>query len=157
MERTLRIIHPQHPQPAESGADRRGLASSAVVVAAIALLGVSGAVHLFTAPDQFGEAAYKGLLFLASAAGALLAAVGIWRGLRAGWLLGAAVAGSTALAYVISRTVGLPGLGVDSAVFEPLGVLSVVAETLFLVLAVRAFRRPASPATGVQQTPRLIR
>ena len=63
-----------------------------------------------------------------------MAAVGIYRD-RAdwGWLLGALVAGGAFLGYVISRTVGLPGLPAEpDAWLEPLGVAAVVAEMVFL-------------------------
>jgi hypothetical protein len=102
---------------------------------AIGLILVIGIIHFVEAPDQFDDATDKGLLFLANGAGALIAAVGIWRDFRWGWLLGVLVAGGAAIAYIISRTVGLPGLPVDPAWFEPLGVVSVIAEVLFLALA----------------------
>ena len=46
----------------------------------------------------------------------------------------ALVAAGAFVGYVVSRTIGLPGLGVDDAWFEPLGVLSLVAEALFVGL-----------------------
>jgi len=118
---------------------------------AAGLLTAIAAIHLITAPDNFNDALYKGVLFLAAAGGALVAAGGLWRGARWGWILGAAVAGSTLVGYFISRTVGLPALPVDPDWLEPLGAVSVVAEALFLAQAVRALRPvrgepPAVPA-----------
>jgi hypothetical protein len=80
------------------------------VVAVVAIV-ATGLIHLWTARDAFGEATCKGLLFVANGIGALVAAVGVYRD-RAdwGWLLGALVAGGAFLGYVLSRTVGLPGL-----------------------------------------------
>jgi hypothetical protein len=117
------------------------------IVAVVAIV-ATGLIHLETARDAFGDATYKGLLFLANGAGALVAAVGIYRD-RAdwGWLLGALVAGGAFLGYVISRTVGLPGLPAEpDAWLEPLGVAAVVAEVVFL-MAFAMRRRPSSAAS----------
>ena len=118
------------------------------IVAVVAIV-ATGLIHLATARDSFGEATYKGLLFVANGVGALVAAVGVYsdRG-DWGWLLGALVAGGAFLGYVISRTVGLPGLPAEpDAWFEPLGVASLVAEAVFLtVFAVtRRKSRPQHP------------
>lgn len=105
-------------------------------VAVVAIL-TMGLIHLWMARDAFGNARYEGVLFVANGIGALVAAVGVQRD-RAGWgwLLGALIAGSSFLAYVISRTIGLPGLPAEpDAWLEPLGVVSVVAELVFLVSA----------------------
>ncbi|MGI8550000.1 MAG: hypothetical protein ACR2PL_04250 [Dehalococcoidia bacterium] len=104
---------------------------------AVALILIVGGIHLVEAPDQFNDATYKGLLFLANATGALIAAAAIGGGLRWGRPLGVLVAGGATVAYVVSRTVGLPGLPVDPAWFEPAGVLSLVGEGLFIVLALK--------------------
>jgi hypothetical protein len=96
---------------------------------------VVAAIHLIEAPDQFNDATYKGLLFLVDAVGAGVAAVAILRGVRWGWSLGVLMAGGALVAYVVSRTVGLPGLPADPDWFEPMGVLSVLAEALYLVVA----------------------
>jgi hypothetical protein len=109
--------------------------------AAIALIAIIGAIHLVEAPDQFGDATYKGLLFLASGAGAAVALLAIWRDMRLGWWLGAFIAAATAVGYVWSRTIGLPGLPVDPNIFEPMGIVSVVCEVAYLAVMAVAFRR----------------
>ena len=108
-----------------------------IMGAGIALIVVTGLIHLISAPDSFDEATYKGLLFVANAVGSAIAALGIWRGVRSwGWGLGLAVAASALLGYVLSRTVGLPGLEAEpDAWFEPLGAASLVVEALFTALA----------------------
>jgi hypothetical protein len=75
------------------------------VVAVVAIV-ATGLIHLWTARDSFGEATYKGLLFVANGVGAVVAAVGVYHD-RAdwGWLLGALVAGGAVLGYALSRTV----------------------------------------------------
>jgi len=43
---------------------------------------------------------------------------------------------------VISRTIGLPGLPVEEEWLEPLGLLSMVVEALFVGLFLTVFVRP---------------
>ncbi|HYL54967.1 MAG TPA: hypothetical protein VEU73_05265 [Gemmatimonadales bacterium] len=120
---------------------------TAVQGAGIALILVTGAIHFIDAPSSFGDATYKGLLFLANGIAAIVAAVGIYRGERRwGWGLGALVAGGALVSYVISRTLGLPGLASD-VWLEPLGILSLMVESAFIVLFVRS-RRGAGPRDG---------
>lgn len=117
-------------------------------LAIVAILG-TGLIHVVEARDSFEEATYKGLLFLANGAGALVAAIGIYRGQRAlGWLLGLLVAGGAIIAYVASRTIGLPGIPAEpDAWLEPMGVAAVLCEALFVILfaMTRRTRLDASP------------
>jgi hypothetical protein len=106
--------------------------------AGIGLILAVGVIHLITAPDQFNDAIYKGLLFLANAVGAVVVAAGLWKSQGWAWMLGLILAVATAGGYVLSRTLGLPGLPIDPDVFEPLGVAAVVCEVAFAVLAIRA-------------------
>ncbi|MBV9300602.1 MAG: hypothetical protein JOY53_00675 [Acidobacteriaceae bacterium] len=99
----------------------------------ILLIALEGLIHLLDAPGSFDDATYKGLLFMAIVLGAAVASIGIYQGRRWGWSLGALIAGSAFLGYVISRTIGLPGLPVDEWL-EPLGILSLLVESLFLGL-----------------------
>jgi hypothetical protein len=48
--------------------------------------------------------------------------------------------------YVISRTVGLPGLPVEEEWLEPLGLLSLLIEALFMGLCLTFFVRSAKEA-----------
>ena len=111
-------------------------------LAMLAILG-TGAIHVLEARDAFDEATYKGLLFVGNGAGALVAAIGIYRGQRVlGWLLGLLVAGGAILAYVASRTLGLPGLPAEpDAWLEPMGVASLLCETLFVIAYALTRRR----------------
>src|SRR3954470_5611905 len=99
-----------------------------LVGAGISLIVVVGLIHLINSPGDLQEGSYTGVLYLANFFGALTAAIGIYRGKRWGWALGLLVAGGAFAGYVISRTVGLPGLPVETEWFEPLGVLSLVVE-----------------------------
>jgi len=101
---------------------------------AIGMLVVIALIHFIDAPSDFQDATYKGILFLLNGLGALVAVIGIYRQERNwGWLLGILVAGGALVMYVVSRTVGLPIVGVESEWFEPLGVLSVITEGLYLI------------------------
>jgi uncharacterized membrane protein YfcA len=116
-------------------------------IVGVAAIVATGLIHLATARDSFGEATYKGLLFVANGVGAFVAAVGVYRRAEWAWLLGALVAGGALLGYVLSRTVGLPGLPAEpDAWLEPLGVASLVAEVVFL-MAFAVTRRQSSVAS----------
>jgi hypothetical protein len=102
---------------------------------AILLIIAVGLVHLIGALPHYRVAPYVGVMFVANFIGALVAAVGLYRDVLWGWLLGALLAGGALAMYVVSRSVGLPGF--EHAVgrwFGPLGVLSLVVEALFLAV-----------------------
>jgi hypothetical protein len=112
--------------------------SKKVMWAGIVLILVTGMIHLIDAPSSFGDATYKGILFVANGIGAAVAALGIYRGARDwGWGLGLLIAGGALAGYIISRTLGLPGLGPD-VWLEPLGIASLIVEAAYVWLAVRA-------------------
>ena len=104
----------------------------------IALILTIGLIHVIDAPDSFKDATYKGWLFYANGVGALIAAYGIYRGKRGwGWNLGLLIAAGSFIGYVTSRTVGLPQIPAEpDAWLEPLGVASLIAEALFVMLFV---------------------
>jgi hypothetical protein len=109
--------------------------------AGIVLILLVGAIHVYDAPSSFGDAQYKGVLFVANGVGALVAAIGIYRDVRSwGWNLGLLVAGGALVGYVISRTVGLPGMSPEEWL-EPLGVLACVAEASYILVYLRASRK----------------
>src|SRR5919112_3980986 len=101
--------------------------------AGASLIAAVGLIHLIEAPEELEEATYLGLLFLANFGGAVVAAIGVFRGHKWGWGLGALLAGGAFVGYVISRTLGLPGMPVE-VWLEPLGVLSLLVEGLFIGL-----------------------
>ncbi|MFN8179252.1 MAG: hypothetical protein U0167_15075 [bacterium] len=103
---------------------------------AIAAILATGLIHVVEARDAFGDATYKGLLFVGNGGAALVAAVGIYRDQQVlGWMLALLVAGGAVLAYVASRTIGLPGLPAEpDAWLEPMGVASLLCEALVVFL-----------------------
>ena len=111
-------------------------------LAILAILG-TGIIHFVEAPEALTEMTYKGVLFYANGIGALVAAYGIFSNRREmGWLLGLVISLATFVAYVASRTVGLPGLAAEpDAWLEPMGVASLVCEGLFIILFFVASRQ----------------
>ncbi len=108
---------------------------SAHKLAAILLIIAVGLTHLIGAPPHYRVAPYIGVGFVVNFIGALVSAVGIYRNVLWGWLLGALVAGGALVMYVVSRSVGLPGF--EHAVgrwFGPLAIISFIVEALFVVL-----------------------
>ncbi len=114
--------------------------SKLVLWPAIVLILITGFIHVFDARDSFEDAVYKGWLFYANGAGALLAAFGIFRGRRWGWLFGFFIAAGSFISYVASRTIGLPFIPPEPEDWlEPLGVASLIAEGLYIVVFLRNF------------------
>lgn len=73
-------------------------------------------------------------MFALNFAGVAVAAAGIMRGSFSwGWTLGAVVAAASFIVYFVTRTVGLPSFN-PSELFEPLGLVALVLEALFVAL-----------------------
>ncbi len=119
-------------------------------IAGIALISLMGLIHLLVTPKYFGFATYLGLLIFANFVGALVSAVGIYQGRVWGWWLGVVMAGGAFLAYIESRTLGLPGLPSWEPFTEPPGLLSLVVEAAFVGVAayVLTRRRRATASSG---------
>src|SRR3954465_4803035 len=79
-------------------------------IAGVGLISLVGLIHLLVAPEYYGFAAYLGLLMIANFAGSAVSAVGIYQGRLWAWALGGVMAAGAFVAYVESRTLGLPGL-----------------------------------------------
>ena len=104
---------------------------------ALLLIVAVGLLHLRGALPHYRAAPYVGVLFVANFVGALASAWGIYRDALWGWLLGVLVAGGALVAYIVSRSIGMPGL--EQSVgrwLGPLGVLSLVVEVPFVALFV---------------------
>ena len=108
-----------------------------------------GLTHYFTADHAYEESWIEGYLFVANFLGALLAAYGIYRHKTWGWILGFSVAGGAMLAYVWSRTSGLPGLPPEEW-FDPWGTMAMITEALFcLLVLLRILWRKQSDTTPI--------
>ena len=129
-------------KPVESKLGSGSLVPAGLAGAGIALILVVGLIHLINSPEDLEEGSYTGVLYLANFLGALAAAVGIYRDKGWGWVLGLLIAGGAFVAYIVSRTVGLPRLGVEEEWLEPLGVLSLIVEVLFVGVFLTILVRP---------------
>lgn len=85
--------------------------------------------------DVGSDSSILELVFVANLLGALIAAAGIYRDLRGGWVLGVIISVVSFALYIAQETVGLPGLPQNWA--EPSRIVSLVVEAVFFVLAYR--------------------
>jgi hypothetical protein len=104
-------------------------------VAVVALAGVA-LIHLLDAPGTFADAPYRGWLYVLLIVGCLATAGALVRGShRRAWLAAAALSLGAMLAFVVSRTVGLPAGADDIGSWtEPLGLASLFVEGLLVAL-----------------------
>ncbi len=106
------------------------------VLAVVGLLGIA-LIHTLDAFPTFSELPYKAWLYVGLIAGAIaVAAMIVRRPTRWVWTAAGALVGGAILAFVYSRTVGLPGAADDVGNWtEPLGVASLFVETIVLGVA----------------------
>lgn len=101
---------------------------------AIFLILAIGILHYITAAEEYSEARYMGVLFLANFLGSLVSAFGIARRkLGWGWILGVIIAAGSIIGYIQSRTIGMPAMEVE-AWYDPIGIPAVLIESAFLAL-----------------------
>lgn len=91
-------------------------------------------IHLVAVPVSFGESAFRGLVFLANAVGAIVAAVGIYRGSRIwGWGLGLPVTAIALLSYIYGLILPVPGITAEGWL-GVLEMLSLPIEGAFVIV-----------------------
>jgi len=126
--------------PQSTTAPGRAVGNSLVarMVGVLGCLGVV-AVHVL---DQGGVPGSKGpdyvqlLYYVLEVAGVVVAALLLANLARVGWLLSLGVAAGPIVGYVLSRGPGLPDYTDDIGHWtEPLGLISLVVETILLILA----------------------
>lgn len=117
---------------------RPAIGRSLVLPAAVALAGVS-IVHLLDGPGSLSDQFYVGALELALAAAcAPLAVMLVVRPTRAIWATALGLNLAAVTAFILSRTVGLPGSTDDIGNWgQMLGVVNMFAESALIGLAVR--------------------
>ena len=103
---------------------------------AAACLVATAAIHATLVPQHLREAPYAGVLFLClSSAAAVLAVVLVTTNDDRAWLATGALSAGAVLAYLLSRSVGLPSLGDDIGDWlNPLGVTAVLAEAAAMAI-----------------------
>ena len=105
-------------------------------IAVIALAGVA-LIHVLDVPGTFADAPYKGWLYVALIVGSLATAAALvrssnWRA----WAAAAALPAGSAIAFIISRTIGLPQGADDIGNWtESLGLSSLFVEAALIALA----------------------
>ena len=130
------------PGPSGSGA---GAPRSALRWPAAAATLVVAAAHVPVVPEHLREVPYVGWLFVGLIAACLLCSVALAvQDTVIVWVAAATICMAAVSAYLVSRSVGLPGMPDDVGDWaNPLGLISVAGETLVAVLALAAlaFRR----------------
>ena len=119
--------------------------SRPLLLAAAALIAVTGLIHLIDGPEYLEEEAYVGVLFFLNAIGAAVVAYALLAlgAPRWAWILGIVVAGGAFVGFILSRTTGLPSF--KESEWEGLGVVSLVVEAGFVLIALKALAgAPAS-------------
>jgi hypothetical protein len=112
-------------------------------------------IHFVDLFDTMKAHAYVGVLFIVLI-GACLAAAGALLGgrPRRAWMLTTAVAAAPFVAYVVSRSVGLPGATDDVGNWtQPLGLAAVFVEFLVVATSLRALVPDRSEATKAAWSP----
>ncbi|RNL79944.1 hypothetical protein [Nocardioides marmorisolisilvae] len=121
----------------------KGRVNVALQWAVVGSIMVAAVAHIPVIAPHLEEAPYMGVLFIALTAVCLsLGAVIAVRSSTWAYQSAAVVCGAAVLAYAATRLVAFPQLADDVGNwFEPLGVVSVLSESLVVVLAVAAVRR----------------
>jgi asparagine N-glycosylation enzyme membrane subunit Stt3 len=130
--------------------------------AVVGVLGIA-VTHVFELPDKLKESGvrYQGVLFIALIAGCILLAAVATRAPERPWWTGVlALSVLPFVAYIISRTAGLPGGEDDIGAWaEPAGIASLVFEAFTMIVAARAIpmlsaTRERVPARRTAASPR---
>jgi hypothetical protein len=128
--------------------------SSAQWTASFLLL-VAAGTHIPLIRDHLEEAPYVGWLFIALSVACIALAVTILFVDHVGvWLLSAAVCFAAVVAFLASRTIGLPQIRDDVGNWsDPLGPPAVASEVLMVVLAWLHLRNARPSGSAAARTP----
>jgi hypothetical protein len=108
-------------------------------------LAANGVIHLVLSPEYFSEQAYVGVLFVAGGLFLCALAVALWRTDNVpSWLVGALTMVGMGIAFVLSRTTGLPGF--KESEWELSGIVTLGLEAGFVAAAVAALSRGGATA-----------
>ena len=111
----------------------------------LALLAAVAFMHYRDIPGKLGETPYLGWMYILLVAGC--AAAGAWllsTSWRQGYALCALISLGAVAGYTLTRTTGLPNATGDIGNWaEPAGVISLLLEAVFVVVAFMKLRRTA--------------
>ncbi len=115
---------------------------------AAALLAQIAAIHIALIPQHLREAPYAAGLFIALSVASLgVAALMLYRDDPPVWTAAGGLAAAAIVAYVLSRSVGLPMMSDDIGDWlNPLGVGAVCAEAITVALSMLVLRTHPAPA-----------
>jgi hypothetical protein len=119
---------------------------------AAAALSATAAIHMTLVPDHLREAPYAGALFIALSGAALATAMVLSAtDHERVWLAAGAISLGALVAYLLSRSVGLPSLSDDIGDWaNPLGLAAVTCETLTVICWIaRSATSPRASLTAV--------
>lgn len=132
-------------------------APSALAWTTSAMLLVAGAAHVPLVPEHLEEAPYVGVLFVLLVLACVVLAVLLLvratdaRGSDTLWRLSAALCVAAVLAFLVSRTTGLPQLGDDVGHWtEPLAFPALLSEVLVVALAAAHLTRDTPRASSAR-------
>ena len=125
-------------QKVAATASRRWIGAMVIVVVGLLQLHLPHCLAETSTPSDYATFPAAGVV--ATMLGSVVAAITILRGLRAGWLLGIAVAATSFVLYIVRETVGLPGL--EQMWWEPTGLRSCRPVRKHAVSSRRSAPRP---------------
>ena len=122
-------------------------ASSITRILGVLALGGVAWVHYLDLADKLAETPYLGYAYIALIVGSLVAAMMLLANRRSGWTLGGLLAFGAVIAYVLSRTTGLPYAADDIGNWlEPLGVWALSLEGVVVLLSAYVLGRRSRSA-----------
>jgi hypothetical protein len=105
----------------------------------IALLSATAAIHITGLSSETDEVAYLGFGYLALSCACVVAIALLAVGDRRGWVLGLVTCAATLIAFVLTRTTGLPNASDDIGNWsETIALWSLIVEAAFCLLAIAA-------------------
>jgi hypothetical protein len=123
----------------------------------VAIAGLAGVavIHVLQLPDAFSETFYLGLLFAGAVVAAVLLAAALTRASGHGvWTAAVALPALILLGYLLSRTTGLPDATNDVGEWdEPLGLASIVAESLVVCVGAVVLGADRAPMSAMRAMP----